>query len=138
MQIILKKITMLFIATVALVGIMGVAALPVSAEETSEAKKAVCQGIGNAVGGTDDCEDPAGSASLDSTIKNVINILSLVVAVVAVIMIIVGGVKYVASQGDSSGVSSAKNTVIYAVVGLVIVALAQVIVRFVAGRVTNT
>ncbi len=138
MQILIRKITMFFIAFVAIAVIMGVSVVPVGAQESSEAKKAVCQGLGGAVGGTDECEDPSGSASLDSTIKNVINILSLVVGVIAVIMVIVGGLKYVASQGDSGGVTSAKNTVIYAIVGLVIVALAQVIVRFMAGRVTDS
>ena len=65
----------------------------------------------------------------------VINIFSIVVGVIAVIMIIVGGLKYITSSGDSGNVTSAKNTILYAVIGLVIVALAQVIVRFVLGEV---
>jgi hypothetical protein len=55
----------------------------------------------------------------------------------AIIMIVVGGLKYVTSQGDSSGVASAKNTIIYAVIGIIIVTLAQVIVRFVVARSTQ-
>lgn len=80
-----------------------------------------------------DGECPAGESTtrLSGIIKTVINILSVVVGVVAVIMIIFGGLKYITSGGDSSNVSSAKNTIIYAIVGLVIVALAQFIVRFV-------
>jgi hypothetical protein len=103
------------------------------------AQEAVCIGLGEAVGrtGTTDCADPAGESSLGDTVKAVIDILALVVAVVSVIMIIVGGMKYVTSQGDSSGVSAAKNTVIYAVVGLVIVAMAQIIVRFTVNRATS-
>lgn len=75
----------------------------------------------------------AGTAGLQALIEKIINIFSIIVGVIAVIMIIVGGLKYITSGGDSGNVSSAKNTIIYALVGLVIVALAQFIVRFVLG-----
>lgn len=75
------------------------------------------------------------TSSVNKIIKTVINILSFVVGVVSVIMIIIGGLKYVTSGGDSNSISSAKNTILYALVGLVIVALAQVIVMFVLNRV---
>ncbi len=52
-------------------------------------------------------------------------------------MIIIGGLKYITSAGESSNVTSAKNTIMYAIIGLVIVALAQFIVRFVFERVTG-
>jgi len=78
-------------------------------------------------------QDP--KAAVDGIITNIINIFSLVVGVVSVIMIIVGGLKYITSGGDSGSVGGAKNTILYAIIGLVIVALAQVIVRFVLGRV---
>jgi hypothetical protein len=51
-------------------------------------------------------------------------------------MVIIGGFRYIVSNGDSNGVSGAKNTILYAIVGLVIVLFAQVIVRFVLTRVT--
>jgi hypothetical protein len=75
------------------------------------------------------------TAAINDLIGDVINIFSLVVGVVAVIMIIIGGFKYITSGGDSSNVSSAKNTILYAIIGLIIVALSQTIVRFVLGRV---
>jgi uncharacterized membrane protein len=70
-------------------------------------------------------------------LRTVINVFSWIVGVIAVIMIIVGGLKYITSGGDSGNVSSAKNTILYALVGLVIVALAQFIVRFVLGQATS-
>ena len=76
-------------------------------------------------------EDTGDETTVNDIIKKVINILSWVVGVVSVIMIIIAGFKYVTSGGNDSSVSSAKNTILYAIVGLVIVALAQVIVRFV-------
>lgn len=67
----------------------------------------------------------------------VVNIFSIVVGIIAVIMIIWGGLKYITSGGDSTKITSAKNTIIYAIIGLVIVALAQFIVRFVLDAVTG-
>ncbi len=67
-------------------------------------------------------------------IANGINLFSLIIGVIAVVMIMVGGVKYITSQGDSGNVTAAKNTILYAVIGLVVVALAQVIVRFVLNQ----
>ena len=52
-------------------------------------------------------------------------------------MIIVGGIRYITSGGDSGNISSAKNTIIYAVIGLIIVALAQILVHYVLSSVNN-
>ena len=71
---------------------------------------------------------------LNNLIKNTINLLSLLVGIIAVIMMIYGGFRYITSGGDSGNVTSAKNTILYAIVGLIIVALAQFIVRFVLGK----
>jgi len=81
------------------------------------------------------------SQSADKVTKLVtlaVNIFSWVIGVVAVFAIIYGGFKYITSAGESGGVTSAKNTILYAIIGLVIVALAQVIVRFVLGNVTGS
>ena len=76
------------------------------------------------------------NSQINNIIKLVINIFSLIVGLVSVIMIIVGGLKYITSGGESSNISSAKNTIVYAIIGLVIVALAQFIVHFVLGKIT--
>lgn len=78
-------------------------------------------------------KDPQGQVS--DVVAKVVNIFSLVVGIAAVIMIMVGGFKYVTSQGDSGNVSGAKNTILYAIIGLVVVALAQTIVHFVINRI---
>jgi len=86
----------------------------------------VCQGIGAATGSG--CQT---SISLRTVIRNIINIFSVIIGVVAVVMIMVAGFRYVTAAGDSGNVTSAKNTLIYAIVGLVIAGLSQAIVRFV-------
>ncbi len=82
-------------------------------------------------------DDTEATQRVNAVITDVINIFTFVVGFVAVIMVIIGGLKYITSAGDSGNVTSAKNTILYAVVGLVVVALAQFIVRFVLTRVTT-
>ncbi len=93
-------------------------------------KAAICEGIGLA----GSCAQPAGSTSVDSTIRLAISLLSFAVGIAAVIMIIVGGFKYIISSGDSNNINSAKNTILYAIIGLVVAVMAQVIVRYVLNQ----
>ena len=79
----------------------------------------------------------ASTLQLNSLVTSIISLLSWVIGVVAVFMIIVGGFKYITSGGDSAGVTAAKNTILYAIIGLVIVALSQLIVKFILGRLTT-
>lgn len=73
----------------------------------------------------------SGGKSLTDQIKVITNILLFIIGAIAVIMIIYGGIRYVISGGDSSQVTGAKNTIIYAVVGLIVAILAYAIVNFV-------
>jgi cytochrome bd-type quinol oxidase subunit 2 len=75
--------------------------------------------------------------ALNTLITRVVNLFSVVVGIVAVVMIIVGGFRYIISGGDSSNVTDAKNTILYAIVGLIIVAISQFLVRFVLGQATG-
>ena len=63
-----------------------------------------------------------------------VQILSFVVGVAAVIMLIYGGFKYVTSNGDPNGISTAKNTILYAIVGVLLFLVSQSIVLFVINR----
>lgn len=99
-------------------------------------KDSLCTGVNNAATGgtTADCGNAGtgtGTEDLSGIASKVVNIFSIIVGIVAVLMIIYGGFKYITSGGDSGNVSSAKNTLIYAIIGLIIVALAQIIVHYV-------
>ncbi len=123
-------------------------ALPVAVPAMVSAQ--VCNGGGNTIGdnvsagangaatgnNTSDCTSGTGvnDTSVTTIANKVVNIFSLVVGAIAVIMIIVGGFRYITSGGSSDKIGSAKNTLIYAIVGLIIVALAQIIVHFVLNR----
>ena len=77
------------------------------------------------------------TSKINDIIHTIVNLLSAIVGVVAVIMIIVGGFRYITSGGNDTSVTSAKNTILYAIIGLVVVALAQFIVQFVLNKVTQ-
>ena len=71
------------------------------------------------------------SRSAGDLAKDFVNIMLFAIGILAVIMIIWGGIRYVLSGGDSGAVSSAKKTILYAVVGLIVAILAYAIVNFV-------
>lgn len=95
---------------------------------SADTKGQINQGINEANGGSPNVTP---EKAINSTITNIINVTSALVGVIAVIMIIIAGLRYVTSAGNPEAAKSAKNTILYAIVGLVIVALAQIIVHFV-------
>ena len=69
--------------------------------------------------------------------RTITNVLLFLIGAVAVIMLIIGGIRYTISGGDSTAVTSAKNTILYAVVGIVVALLAYAIVNFVLDSFMN-
>lgn len=128
---ILKKITTFLIVPIIMLSLNSMAIGVTHAIDQQTAQSDVCAGIGTATGtGNGSCSGGGGS-SVGSIIATVINILSLIVGAAAVIMVIIGGLRYIISSGDSNASNSARNTIIYALVGLAIASLAQVLVHFV-------
>ncbi len=80
---------------------------------------------------------PHTSTTSTSTIQTVIQIAIAILAAVTLLIITIAGFQYVLSQGDPQKVAKAKNTIIYAVIGLVVAILAQVIVTFVVNGVAK-
>jgi len=98
------------------------------------AQESVCSGIGLTSAQNNGCKDNADSPTLTSVIHTVINILSYLIGIAAIIMILVGGFKYITAGGESNKITSAKNAIVFALIGLVIASLAQILVRFVLTR----
>ena len=73
-----------------------------------------------------------------SIVRRVINLMLYAVGVISVIMLIYGGLRYVISGGQKESVTAAKNTILYAIVGLLISIFAYAIVRFVIGAAIGT
>jgi hypothetical protein len=138
----IKKIKMM-ITTLSITGFVFVPAVLVGAPAIAHAQTQnqvgqLCNGatlnVNTSSPGT--CDNSSGGA-ISNLLKFVLNIFSILVGVTAVIMIVVGGFKYIVSGGESSRVSGAKDTILFAIVGLVVVALAQIIVHFVLSSLSN-
>ena len=92
----------------------------------------VADRIGDGIkdGGLDD------GVRLENFIKSTITVVMGLVGILAVVMIVLGGVKYATSQGDAGKLKSAKSTIMYGVIGMVVALLAIAIVNFVLGNVS--
>lgn len=76
---------------------------------------------------------PTNLTGAGGVIDNVTSTILAVLGFLAVVMLIIGGVKYATSAGDAKAVTDAKNTILYAIIGLVIAILSYAIVKFVIG-----
>jgi len=113
--------------------------VPSAALAAADITSNLCGGANqNALNAGGDCTETSGGMTVQSVATDIINVFSWIVGIISVIMIIYGGFRYITSGGNDSSVSGAKNTILYAIIGLVIVALAQVIVRFVINKFTST
>jgi len=90
-----------------------------------------CEGSGGSWNGGKCATRSANGPTVSATIKATINILLFVIGISAVIVVVIAGLRMVNSNGDTQAVSKARNAIIYALVGLVIAALAYALVNFV-------
>lgn len=77
------------------------------------------------------------SGGLIDAVVTIVNIFLILAGLVAAIFLIVGGVQYIISRGDDDAVTRAKNTILYAIIGLVVIGLAAAIVNFVVGAIQS-
>ena len=137
------KTSFLQIMALALLATFGFTGV-VAAQDGPDPQGAICRGANQLQVSSDTVDAGTSCTSDDPTnkvnnlITQIINIFSVIVGIVAVIMIIYGGLKYITSGGDSGNVTGAKNTILYAIIGLIIVALAQFIVRFILSKSAET
>lgn len=107
-------------------------------EDNSSSQQAKCANQGGDTENTQICitqEDiglsggPVGIGGAE--VAAVLNLVYIVAGIVAIIAIILGGIRYTVSNGDANGIQTAKNTIMYAVAGLVVVIMAAAITNFV-------
>lgn len=143
------RLRILGIVAVSLMGLIGLVCSPVFAEAPSGdilnsaptsticqdnissdiGDSAVCQG---AQQGNDASKNPFFGPN--SLLGKIVQAIVFLVGALSVIMVVVGGFRYVLSGGDSSATKAAKDTILYAVIGLIIALFAQIFVSFVLTR----
>ncbi len=121
-----KKIQLIIVALAVSLGVSGAILAPTATYAAcTSAADCVQDGADKAGGKSSNTADPK------EIIQTIVRILLFLIGAVSVIMIIIGGFRYVISQGDSGAVTSAKNTILYAVIGLIVAIFAWAIVDFV-------
>lgn len=96
---------------------------------------------GGALEGTSYCANQSsGSATSnevvgkDGVLNEVVSIITYIAAVASVIMVIIGGIMYSVSNGEPQKANRARDTIIYALVGLAVSMLARQVILYVLGR----
>ena len=84
--------------------------------------------------GQEEMKTTENNHDISSIISIIINIVFFIIGIISVGFIIFGGIKYTMSAGDASKVTAAKNTIMYAAIGLIVSLLAFAIVNFVTNR----
>jgi len=115
----MKKIKIALISLLALVGVMTTAPMYAYASPATQ--------IQNGVNSVSD----GSKTDIGTSFKTIVNVILFILGAISVIMIVIGGVRYTLSGGDSGSTKGAKDTILYAVVGLVVAMLAYAIVNFV-------
>ena len=111
--------------------------------------QSISQNVVSAAGGTSDMTLGSGLESSKGTdvptqltgtggmFEVVVNILLFIIGAVSVIMLIYGGIRYTTSGGNANSVTAAKNTIMYAIIGLVVAILAYAIINFVISQMST-
>ena len=121
----ISKIKLVVASLVAMVGMATATLAPAVTVGASPASD-IQAGVTDSGGG--------GQTPLGTQIKTIVNILLYILGAIAVVMIVIGGVRYTTSNGDSGAIKSAKDTILYSVIGLVVAILAYSIVNFVLSQ----
>lgn len=127
-----------FITTVAIGVYVSAILLASPAHAQTQAEKEICLGAGGTYDDTaGTCNPAAGQKNLFGTgglFEGITNTLIFIVGAISVVMLIIGGIRFVVSAGDANAVTAARNTILYAVVGIIVAILAFAVVNFVIGR----
>ena len=123
----MKIFTKILTAGMLMVGLLGVLTPAVSAANGIN----ICSGNENSVY----CKNKnTGETQVNGIIKTIVEVLLTAVGAISIIMIVIGGIMFALSSGDAQKAAKARNTVLYAVVGLIVSIFASAIVNFVFNR----
>lgn len=125
-----KTLFGMMIVTLSMLGMAFFTPLTASAADCADPKSGITKT--NCVTG----DNPDLPTDLTTMFKTIANVALFIIGAVSVLMLIYGGIRYTVSGGESSAVTAAKNTILYAIVGVVVALLAGAIINFVLGSFT--
>ena len=134
MKISIKKhlLTLLAVPAFAL-SVAGVVTVPTYVSAVADSGCNTSGGLSAAAECAKSEDQPADLFADGGVFQDITDVLLFIIGAVSVVMLIIGGIRYTISQGDSSAVTSAKNTILYAVIGLVVAILAYAVIHYVIG-----
>lgn len=136
----MNKLKVLFISLLTMLSVAAVPAMVYAqadpAATPSSTKEALCQGVQFASGATS-CDDAGAAKTVPKVVNLAIRLFQLVIGIISVFTIIAAGLGYITSGGDAAKTKTSRERILYAAVGLMVVVLAEVIVRFVLNRVAS-
>lgn len=122
----MKRIRTAILSLAAVIGLVSVPLVPATVMAAdNDPIESVTDGFKSSGGGEANTDD------LSDRIKTIVNVMLFILGAIAVIMIIIGGIRYATSNGDPSSIKGAKDTILYAVIGLIVAIMAYAIVGFV-------
>jgi hypothetical protein len=136
MKSIIKKISQGLLVPLAILGLATAVVVPAPTASAGRGSGSDCDTSNLTIDSGAACAQGQGTSENlftgeDSIFKTITNILLFLVGAISVIMLIIGGIRYVISGGDQNQVTSAKNTILYSIVGIVVAFLAYAAVNFV-------
>lgn len=93
--------------------------------------------INNGLNAANPGSGPTNLTGTGGVFTTVVNVLLFIIGAISVIMLIYGGIRYTTSGGNANSVTAAKNTIMYAIIGLIVAIFAYAIVNWVVGASTN-
>lgn len=132
MKSIIKRISQGLLLVPALLLVLSAVVSPVAV--SAQGSNITDSGIQGGVDSAQGSDQPSELFGDGGIFETVTNILLFIIGAIAVIMLIIGGIRYVVSGGDQSAVTAAKNTILYAIVGIVVAILAYAAVNFVTSQ----
>jgi len=97
-----------------------------------------CEPTGSSIATGAACAKPNGVSDnlfgSGGIFQQISNTLIFLVGAIAVIMLIIGGLRYVTSNGEAASIKGAKDTITYAIIGIIVAILSYALVSFVIGR----
>jgi len=125
----------LVLTTISMTFLLPVSAHAFDINNPTKGGSSICSGQSTAY-----CSDTANSGQNDiygptGLITSAIDIISYIAGIAAIIVLMIGGFRFVVSGGDANSVSGARNMILYALVGFVVIGAAQLIMRFIIGTI---
>lgn len=134
----MNRLRHLVLSITLLLGSFAPAAVTVGTAYAQTGRDAICAGVNTETGGTATCNGAGAGTAISNVIRVALRIFQAIIGVISIFVMLLAGLNYIMSGGDSGKTKTAKDRILYATIGLVVVGLAEVIIAFVINRINES